>query len=95
MVFLMHMIERITVMDYTLDVQEMMSRVVKYLLEGIVVGIVAFILPSKGIDLKEAAVIALVAASMFALLDLLSPSIGASFRQGAGMGLGFSLVGFP
>jgi len=82
-------------MTYTLNLQELISRVVKYLLEGIVVGIVAFILPTKGINLGEATVIALVAASMFALLDLLSPSIGASFRQGAGMGLGFGLVGFP
>ena len=82
-------------MDYTLDFHEMVSRIVKYLLEGLVVGIVAFVLPSKGMNLGEAAVIALVAASMFALLDLLSPSIGASFRQGAGMGLGFGLVGFP
>jgi len=53
------------------------------------------VLPSKGMNLSEATVIALVAASMFALLDLLSPSIGASFRQGAGMGMGFGLVGFP
>lgn len=82
-------------MTYTLNIQEMVSRVVKYLLEGIVVGIVAFVLPSNGMNLGEATIIALVAASMFALLDLLSPSIGASFRQGAGMGLGFGLVGFP
>jgi hypothetical protein len=64
-------------------------------LEGLVVGIVAFVVPSKGVSLSEAGMIAMVAASMFALLDLLSPSIGASFRQGAGMGLGFGLVRFP
>jgi len=80
---------------YKLDFEELVARVVKYLLEGLVVGIVAYVVPSKGISLKEAGFIALVAASMFALLDMLSPSIGASFRQGAGMGLGFKLVGFP
>jgi hypothetical protein len=32
---------------------------------------------------------------MFAILDVLAPSIGGSVRQGAGMGLGFNLVGFP
>ena len=78
-------------MDYSLDIQEMVTRVIKYLLEGLVVGIVAFVLPSKGLTINEAILIALVAAAMFALLDLMSPSIGASFRQGAGMGLGFGL----
>jgi hypothetical protein len=35
------------------------------------------------------------AAAMFAILDLVAPSISTSVRQGAGLGLGFNLVGFP
>ena len=38
---------------------------------------------------------ALVAAAVFALLDVLAPSIGVTARQGAGFGLGANLVGFP
>ena len=82
-------------MAYTLDSQEMFKRVVKYIMEGLVVGLVCFILPSKSLKAEEALMIALVAAAMFAVLDLLAPSIGASARNGAGMGLGFGLVGFP
>jgi hypothetical protein len=80
---------------YTLDGQEMFTRVIKYLMEGLVVGLVAYLLPSKGMDAKEALMIALVGAAMFAVLDLMAPSIGASARNGAGLGLGFGLVGFP
>jgi hypothetical protein len=36
-----------------------------------------------------------VAASVFAILDVVSPSIGATARQGAGFGIGANLVGFP
>ena len=38
---------------------------------------------------------AIVAAAVFAILDVVSPSIGSSARQGAGFGLGANLVGFP
>ncbi len=34
-------------------------------------------------------------AAVFAVLDLVSPSIGVTARQGAGFGLGANLVGFP
>ena len=38
--------------------------------------------------------IALTAACLFSLFDLLSPSIAAGARQGVGLGAGFRLVGF-
>jgi hypothetical protein len=82
-------------MSYTFDTQEMFTRVVKYLLEGLVVGLVAWMIPAKSLDVHEALLIALVAAAMFAILDLVAPAIGSSVRQGAGLGLGFNLVGFP
>ena len=51
---------------------EIVNRVIKYLIEGLVV-----------------------AAVVFAILDAVSPSMGVTSRQGAGLGLGFKLVGFP
>jgi len=39
--------------------------------------------------------IALVALSTFAVLDIYAPSVGASARTGAGFGIGAGLVGFP
>ena len=41
------------------------------------------------------AMIALVALSTFAVLDIYAPSVGASARTGAGFGIGAGLVGFP
>ena len=46
-------------------------------------------------NIEEVLMIAVTAAAVFALLDMYSPSIGASMRQGAGFGLGANLVGFP
>jgi hypothetical protein len=46
-------------------------------------------------DFQEVIAIAIVAAAVFAVLDLVSPSIGVTARQGAGFGIGANLVGFP
>lgn len=78
----------------SIDYQEVSTRLVKYIMEGAAVGFVAMILPKNALDWKEALILAVVAASMFAILDALAPSIGASIRQGAGLGMGFKLVRF-
>ena len=39
--------------------------------------------------------IAITAAATFALLDMFAPSISISARQGAGLGIGANLVGWP
>lgn len=80
---------------FTFDTQEMFTRLVKYLMEGLVVGIVASVLPSKSLSLQEVLLLALTAASIFAILDLIAPSIGSSARQGVGLGVGFKMMGFP
>ena len=75
--------------------QEISTRVVKYIMEGAAVAIVSLILPTNPLKWNEALILAVVAASAFAILDALAPSIGSSIRQGAGIGMGFNLVGFP
>lgn len=82
-------------MNSSFDIQEMFTRITKYLLEGIVVGIVASILPDKPLSFDKILLLALTAAAMFSILDLVAPSISTSARQGAGLGLGFNLVRFP
>lgn len=82
-------------MDSTFDTNEMFTRVVKYLLEGLTVGIVAYVLPSKSLSFEEVLLLALTAASVFAIMDLLAPAIGVGARQGVGLGAGFNLIGFP
>jgi hypothetical protein len=78
-----------------LSMAEFINRALKYLLEGLAVGIAAVVIPKRKIDTDEIGAIALVAAVMFALLDVLAPSVGVTARQGAGFGLGANLVGFP
>ena len=76
-------------------VPELLTRALKYFLEGLAVALASFIIPRKKLDLEEILAVAMVAAVTFALLDLLAPSIGLTARQGAGFGLGANLVGFP
>ena len=78
-----------------LDVNELVQRVVKYLVEGIMVGIVASVIPKQKLKLAEVALIALTAAATFSILDTYVPSMAASARSGAGFGIGANLVGFP
>jgi ABC-type Co2+ transport system permease subunit len=74
---------------------EIMSRVVKYLVEGLFVALAAVFIPKRALPVEEILSLGLVAAAVFAILDVVSPSIGATARQGAGFGLGANLVGFP
>lgn len=82
-------------MEASFDIQEMVTRIIKYLLEGLVVGIVASILPDKPLSIDKIVLLGLTAAAMFSILDLVAPAISTSARQGAGLGLGFNLVRFP
>ena len=78
-----------------LSVTELVTRVIKYLLEGLAVAVAMVIIPRRVPSLEEIISISVVAALVFAILDLLSPSVGLTARQGAGFGLGAKLVGFP
>lgn len=81
-------------MSFTFDTNELFTRIVKYIIEGLAVGIVAFLI-GKQLTGYDVALLALVAASVFSVLDLLAPSISSSVRTGVGYGVGFQLAGFP
>jgi hypothetical protein len=74
---------------------ELVNRVIKYLIEGLVIAAAAIFIPKKSLPLEEVAALAVLAAVVFAILDAVSPSVGVTARQGAGFGLGANLVGFP
>ena len=76
-------------------VSEIVNRVIKYLVEGLFVAVAALFIPKKPLDVAEVLSLGLVAAAVFAILDVVSPSIGTSARGGAGFGIGANLVGFP
>jgi len=78
-----------------INLQEVIKRMAKYLVEGGAVAAAAYFIPRKKMELEEVFMIAITAAAVFALLDMYAPSIGSAARQGAGFGLGANLVGFP
>ena len=77
------------------DVQEIVKRAVKYLIEGGAVAVAAYYIPKKQMNLEEIVMIAVTAAATFALLDMYAPSISNAARQGTGFGIGANLSGFP
>ncbi len=74
---------------------DLLTRIVKYLIEGVAVALAAALIPKKPLPMGEVATVAVLAAAVFAVLDVLAPSVGASSRMGAGFGLGARLVSFP
>jgi hypothetical protein len=73
----------------------MLALLLKYLIEGLAVGIAAALIPKKSVSTTEIIVIGLSAAATFALLDIFAPSVGDGARKGAGFGLGAQTVGWP
>ena len=78
-----------------LDLGELLRRIVKYLVEGLMVAIAAYAIPKRSLNLDEVMLIALTAAATFSILDTYLPAVGVSARSGAGFGIGANLVGFP
>ena len=77
-----------------LSVNSLLSRLIKYLVEGGAVAVAAYFIPRRKMDLQEVAMIALTAAAVFAILDLYAPGVAMGARQGAGFGIGAAQVGF-
>ena len=63
---------------------EVLNRVIKYLVEGLFVAMAALFIPRHRLPMDEILTLGVVAAAIFAILDVVSPSIGATARQGAG-----------
>jgi ABC-type Co2+ transport system permease subunit len=80
-----------------LDLTELIKRIIKYLIEGLMVGLVTWVVGNtkNGLKIEEILLIGLTAAATFAILDTFLPSMGETARSGAGFGLGASLVGWP
>lgn len=75
-----------------LDINTIIKRIIKYIVEGIAVALAARYFPTYKIDINDIALIAFTAASVFAILDIYSPTIGIAARHGAGLAIG-SVVG--
>ena len=76
-----------------LNIADLGTRIVKYLLEGLAVAVACYLLPGKRMGAEEIGMVALTALAVFAILDTYAPSVGSSARTGAGFGIGAQLVG--
>lgn len=77
-----------------IDTTDVLRRATKYLVEGFAVALAAFYIPRRKIELNEIMIIAITAACIFAVLDVLAPSIGGYVKTGMGIGIGLGQVGF-
>jgi ABC-type Co2+ transport system permease subunit len=82
-------------MNGLINIGELVKRIIKYLVEGLMVAIAAFAIPKRSLDIEEIILIALTAAATFSILDTYIPSMGVTARSGAGFGIGANLVKFP
>jgi ABC-type Co2+ transport system permease subunit len=76
-----------------IDIGELVKRIIKYLVEGLIVAIVACVIPKRSLNVEEIILIALTAAATFSILDTYLPSVGASTKSGLGLGLGIRMSG--
>jgi hypothetical protein len=78
-----------------MDINDLLNRVIKYVIEGVAVALALVFIPRKALPMDEVITVTIAAAAVFAVLDIFSPSMGVVSRQGAGFGIGAKLVGFP
>ena len=81
-------------MNSLINVAELVRRIIKYLVEGLMVAIAAYAIPKRSLNIEEIVLIALTAAATFSILDTYVPIMGVNARTGAGFGIGANLVGF-
>ncbi len=62
-------------MEGLINVAELVKRVIKYLVEGLMVAIAAYAIPKRSLNVEEIILIALTAAATFSILDTYIPSI--------------------
>jgi ABC-type Co2+ transport system permease subunit len=78
-----------------INMSELIKRIIKYLVEGLMVAIAAYAIPKRSLNIEEIVFIALTAAATFSILDTYIPTMGVGARTGAGFGIGANLVKFP
>jgi hypothetical protein len=75
------------------DINEIIKRTIKYLIEGLMVSIAAFAIPKRSLNFEEIIALALTASATFAILDTFIPAVAVSAKQGTGLGIGLRLAG--
>jgi ABC-type Co2+ transport system permease subunit len=80
-------------MNGMIDFPELVKRIIKYLVLGLCIAVVAIVIPKKSLNVEEIIILALAAAATFSILDTFLPSIGESAKMGIGLSVGSALGG--
>ena len=80
--------------SFTFNFEEALKRIIRYLVEGLSVGIAVQIIAQKKVNLNEIILIGVTSASVLSLLDSFSPTISQGARSGMGLGMGLGTVGY-
>ena len=75
-----------------IDFGEILSRIIKYFLEGIAVGAACYFTNTK-MEIEKIIIIAITAAATFAILDMYTPQVSDAARLGTGFGIGSQFAG--
>ena len=67
-------------MNGLINVGELVKRIIKYLVEGLMVAIAAYAIPKRSLNVEEIILISLTAAATFSILDTYVPSMGVTAR---------------
>ena len=74
-----------------IDFAEILGRALKYLMEGLAVGLACFF--SGKLTMDEIIMIAVTAAATFAILDMYTPQVSSAARMGTGFVIGSQFAG--
>jgi hypothetical protein len=80
-------------MSGMVDFTELVKRIIKYLVLGVVIALVAVVIPKQRLKFEEVTILALSAAATFSILDVFAPSISEAARSGVGLAVGSGLGG--
>jgi hypothetical protein len=75
------------------DIMELIKRIIKYLVEGLMVSLVAYAIPKQILNFEEINLIALTAASTFCILDTYLTSMSVAAHTGTAFTIGSNLAG--
>lgn len=78
---------------FSYDYKEIAKKIIKYVLEGVAIALVAYYFMSNKLSVKDIFILGVSAAASFAILDQFSPTVALGARFGAGLGIGQSIVG--
>ena len=78
-------------MGLDIDYTEILTRVLKYIMEGLAVGLACYF--SAKLNMDQIIIIAVTAAVTFAILDMYTPHVSDAARLGTGFGIGSQFTG--